>query len=87
MQIAVKALGFCKECFGCDYHLPKLDLLAISDLDCNAMENWGLITLKSVQHKIMFSRAQQIVNYYYTLSTLANYNICVFHHSYNNTAT
>ena len=46
LQVAVKALPYYKEYFKIAYPLPKLDLIAISDLEAGAMENWGLVTYR-----------------------------------------
>lgn len=46
LEVAVKCLAFYGDYFQMSYLLPKLDLIAISDLDVGAMENWGLITYR-----------------------------------------
>ena len=44
--MAVKTLPFYAEYFGIAYPLPKLDLIAVPDLEYGAMENWGLVTYR-----------------------------------------
>lgn len=46
LQVAVKTLPFYTEYFGIPYPLPKLDLIAVPDLEYGAMENWGLVTYR-----------------------------------------
>lgn len=46
LDAAVKLLEFYQEYFDVKYPLPKLDLVAIPDLQAGAMENWGLITFR-----------------------------------------
>ncbi|VDM25700.1 unnamed protein product [Hydatigera taeniaeformis] len=46
LGVAEKALPFYAELFGCPYPLPKLDLIALPDFACGAMENWGLVTYR-----------------------------------------
>lgn len=41
-----KAITFYKDFFGISYPLPKYDCIAISDFECGAMENWGLVTFR-----------------------------------------
>ncbi len=46
LEVAVKSLPFYATLFGHTFPLPKLDLIAIPDFACGAMENWGLITYR-----------------------------------------
>lgn len=46
LDVAVKVLPYYKDYFNIGFPLPKLDLIAIADLACGAMENWGLITYR-----------------------------------------
>lgn len=46
LNVAVKSLPFYANLFGHTFPLPKLDLIAIPDFACGAMENWGLITYR-----------------------------------------
>ncbi|VDL60685.1 unnamed protein product [Hymenolepis diminuta] len=46
LTVATKTLPFYAELFGAAYPLPKLDLIAVPDFGCNAMENWGLVTYR-----------------------------------------
>nr|XP_056705012.1 leucyl-cystinyl aminopeptidase-like [Euleptes europaea] len=46
LDTAVKLLEFYQKYFDMQYHLPKLDLVAIPDFQAGAMENWGLITFR-----------------------------------------
>ena len=46
LEVAAKALPYYKEYFKIAYPLPKLDLIAISDFESGAMENWGLVTYR-----------------------------------------
>lgn len=42
----MKTLPFYTEYFGTPYPLNKMDLIAIPDFACGAMENWGLVTYR-----------------------------------------
>jgi aminopeptidase N len=46
--IARQALSQFESIFNIDYPLPKMDLVAIPDFSAGAMENWGLITFRTV---------------------------------------
>lgn len=44
----MKILPFFEEYFGIGFKLPKIDMVAVPDFGYSAMENWGLITFRSV---------------------------------------
>ncbi|XP_013782586.1 puromycin-sensitive aminopeptidase-like [Limulus polyphemus] len=46
LEVACKAVSFYKQYFNIAYPLPKMDLIAISELSPGAMENWGLVTYR-----------------------------------------
>ncbi|KAF9908821.1 hypothetical protein BX616_011369 [Lobosporangium transversale] len=48
LEITPKILEYFTEIFGSAYPLPKLDHIAVPDFDAGAMENWGLITYRTV---------------------------------------
>ncbi|KAG0221509.1 hypothetical protein BGW41_006729 [Actinomortierella wolfii] len=48
LEITPKILEYFTEIFGTEYPLPKLDQIAIPDFDAGAMENWGLITYRTI---------------------------------------
>ncbi|KAK3810368.1 MAG: peptidase family M1-domain-containing protein [Benniella sp.] len=48
LEITPKILEYFTEIFGIEYPLPKLDHIAVPDFDAGAMENWGLITYRTV---------------------------------------
>lgn len=43
LEIAVRTLEFLEDYFGVPYSLPKLDLVAVHQMEAGAMENWGCI--------------------------------------------
>ena len=47
-NIARQALDVFERFFEIEYPLPKMDLVAIPDFSAGAMENWGLITFRTV---------------------------------------
>ncbi|KAH7359065.1 aminopeptidase [Plectosphaerella cucumerina] len=49
LEIAAKGLEFYEKEFGIEYPLPKLDQVAMPDFAAGAMENWGLITYRTVE--------------------------------------
>ncbi|CRK87601.1 CLUMA_CG001397, isoform A [Clunio marinus] len=46
LEVGTKVLEKFKEHFEVDYSLPKLDQVALPDLNGGAMENWGLVTYR-----------------------------------------
>ncbi|KAK3810370.1 MAG: peptidase family M1-domain-containing protein [Benniella sp.] len=48
VEITPKILEYFTEIFGIAYPLPKLDQIAVPDFDMGAMENWGLVTYRTV---------------------------------------
>lgn len=46
LDVAARSLDFLTDYFQIPYPLIKLDLIALSDFDGGAMENWGLITYR-----------------------------------------
>ncbi|KAI8093157.1 aminopeptidase [Halteromyces radiatus] len=48
LSVATKALEFFAEQFGEPYPLPKIDMVAIPDFEAGAMENWGLVTYRTI---------------------------------------
>ncbi|KXS98190.1 hypothetical protein AC578_6417 [Pseudocercospora eumusae] len=47
LEFAGKVITYFSEIFGIDYPLPKLDLLAVTEMSDDAMENWGLVIFRS----------------------------------------
>ncbi|KAF9189711.1 hypothetical protein BGZ51_009352 [Haplosporangium sp. Z 767] len=48
LEITPRILEYFTEIFGIAYPLPKLDHISVPDFDAGAMENWGLITYRTV---------------------------------------
>ena len=48
LEIGPRILEYFEEYFGIKYPLPKIDMIALPDFQAGAMENWGLITYRSV---------------------------------------
>lgn len=52
LNLAAKTLAFYEKEFDSDFPLPKMDMVAVPDFSAGAMENWGLITYRTVD--VMF---------------------------------
>ena len=48
LEVAARTLEFFEEYFDVAYPLPKMDLVAIPDFAAGAMENWGLVTYRTI---------------------------------------
>jgi len=47
-EVTARVLEYFSEYFNIPYPLPKMDLVAIPDFEYGAMENWGLVTFRTV---------------------------------------
>lgn len=48
LDLAAKTIPFYEKAFDSKYPLPKMDMVAVPDFSAGAMENWGLITYRTV---------------------------------------
>lgn len=48
LDLAARTLAFYEKKFASQFPLPKMDMIAIPDFSAGAMENWGLITYRTV---------------------------------------
>ncbi|KAJ3087181.1 Aminopeptidase 2 mitochondrial [Quaeritorhiza haematococci] len=48
LEVGARTLEFFSEYFDIPYPLPKMDMIAIPDFSHGAMENWGLVTYRTV---------------------------------------
>ena len=48
LDVAARILSFFTRYFDIPYPLPKMDLVAIPDFGAGAMENWGLVTYRTI---------------------------------------
>ena len=65
LDVAAKALDFYEDYFKIKYPMSKCDMIAVPDFKFGAMENWGLITYRSVavlfdQEKSSIKRKQYV---------------------------
>ncbi|KAI9303207.1 aminopeptidase [Cunninghamella echinulata] len=59
LNVCVTALEYFARVFGEPYPLPKLDMVAVPDFEAGAMENWGLITYRTVS--LLFDEKQSSI--------------------------
>ena len=52
LDLAAKTLAFYEKEFDSEFPLPKMDMVAVPDFSAGAMENWGLVTYRTVD--VMF---------------------------------
>ncbi|RKP12682.1 peptidase M1, membrane alanine aminopeptidase [Piptocephalis cylindrospora] len=48
LSVTTRVLEYFAQIFGTPYPLPKMDMLAVPDFEAGAMENWGLVTYRTV---------------------------------------
>ncbi|KAI9142649.1 aminopeptidase [Paraphysoderma sedebokerense] len=67
LGVAAKVLEYFSEIFQIPYPLPKLDMIAVPDFSAGAMENWGLVTYRTVymlyDEKTSSARSKQNIAY------------------------
>ena len=67
LDCGVKTLEYFSEYFDYSYPLPKMDMLAVPDFSAGAMENWGLVTYRTVallfDEKTSSTRSKQQIAY------------------------
>lgn len=56
-----QVVDYFSEIFNIDYPLPKMDLLAVHEFSCGAMENWGLVTYRTTA--LLFDEKQSDAKY------------------------
>lgn len=67
LGVAARTLEFFAQYFDMAYPLPKMDLVAIPDFAAGAMENWGLVTYRTVyllfDEKVSAAKSKQGIAY------------------------
>ena len=59
----MRTLPFYADYFEAPYPLNKMDLIAIPDFACGAMENWGLVTYRLVIYVVHVSTSVSHIDY------------------------
>ena len=59
LEVASKSLDFYEDYFNIKYPMAKCDMIAVADFKFGAMENWGLITYRSVA--VLFDEAKSSI--------------------------
>ncbi|GAB1601075.1 hypothetical protein Ahia01_000385700, partial [Argonauta hians] len=70
LNSSIKILDFYENYFNIRYPLPKLDLVAIPDLQLAGMENWGLITYRTTS--LLFDSNQDVTRKIDVLISIAH---------------
>ncbi|CAI2178500.1 20254_t:CDS:10 [Funneliformis geosporum] len=73
LSVATQVLEYFAEVFGIPYPLPKCDMVAIPDFEAGAMENWGLITYRTI--RILFDPKESDVKFKHRIAYTVSHEL------------